>query len=194
MDPFKYFHHILSQYIAEQYLIELPKRWTERHRAYHTVDHLVKVIQNIETSIYFKELNVYEKHALLLAAFFHDVVYEPKHTDNEDKSIEYFLKAFKNNDPKMVNTVKALIECTKYRKRPYIKLERILWDADNKDFLNGYNVLLNNEKLIRKEYSHLSKQEYKEKRIKFLESCKGLFSTSTDKDLDKLIEYINKTY
>ncbi len=191
---FQEFEQILKLYIKDDFIKELPRKWNESHRFYHNENHLIEIINNIEKNPDFKYLNVYEKHALLLAAFFHDVIYDPKRNDNEDKSIEFFKASFKNDDPKMINTVCYLIETTKYRKKPLEKLANIFWKADNQKFMKGYDELIKNEQLIRKEYNHLSPKEYKEKRIKFLESCKGLFNYNVDKDLDKLIKYINEKY
>ena len=194
MNPFNTFKNILKNYISDKAIHELPLRWREKHRHYHTVDHLISVIQNIESNMYFKELNVYEKHVLLLAAFFHDAIYNPKRKDNEDQSIKLFISSFKSKDVKMLDTVCDLIECTKHRKRPINKLQRIFWDADNKGFFKGYDIMLKTETFIRQEYSHLSNKEYKKNRIEFLNLCKGLFNSSVDKDLNKLIKYIEKTY
>ena len=94
----------------------------------------------------------------------------------------------------MVEKVSKLIEITKYRKRPNNKLERIFWDADNAKFKDGYKTLLNIEMKIRKECSFLSPREYREHRIKFLKSNFGLFDSSVDKDLQKLIEYVENKW
>lgn len=194
MNPFTQFDNILKKYIKENAIKELPIRWNEKHRFYHTQNHLVWVISNIESNSSFKFLNIYEKHALLLAAVFHDVIYDPKRQDNEDKSIQLFKQSFKNDDPKMLNTVCDLIEVTKHRKRPFDRLEKIMWEADNAGFMRGYDILFKTEGLIRKEYSHVPAKLYKEKRIEFLKTNLGLFSSSTDKDLNKLITYIEKKY
>jgi len=194
MNPFHTFKDILKQYVSDKAIFELPLRWKEKHRYYHTVNHLVWVLQNIETNIYFKELSLYEKHALLLAAFFHDAVYDPKRNDNEEKSVQLFRFAFKNSDPKMARTVEELIMVTKYRKRPITKIQRILWDADNAGFKKGYASLLKTEKLIQKEYSYLPKEKFREGKIKFLETNFGLFGPLVDKDIQKLIDYYKNKF
>lgn len=194
MKPVVYFQDILKNYITDKALIELPYRWKEKHRFYHNTNHLIQILKDIESNIWFKELNVYEKHALLLAAFFHDAIYDTKRKDNEDKSIELFIVSFKGKDVKMLDKVCDLIEVTKHRKRPADRLKRIMWDADNAKFKEGYDALLKYEKLIEKEYSFVTKKEYKENRIKFLKSNIGLFGASTDKNLNKLIEYVEKNY
>jgi len=195
MNPFLAFREILSMYVDEKSLNLLPQLWNEKSRFYHSTNHLIQILQDIEKDIEFKELNVYEKHALLLSAFFHDAIYDPRKKDNEERSIDLFVNSFKDKtDTQMLNTVKKLIEVTKYRKRPIDKLQRIMWDADNAGFKKGYDTLLKNEKLIAQEYFFIPKKEYKQKRIEFLKTNIGLFNSSVNKDLEKLIKYVEKTY
>ena len=194
MDPFIKFNSILSLYVKPNDIRALSHRWNEPHRQYHSIKHLIDVLKNVESNSMFEYLNVYEKHALLLAAFFHDAIYDPVLKNNEDASIQLFKSFFINDDPRMINTVSSIIDCTKYRKRPYENLYQILWDADNKGFLQGYTILLNNEHLIRKEYSHLSNEQYKKGRLEFLQTCLGTFNVNVDKNIKKLIEYVEKTY
>ena len=195
INPFKQFSVFLSKNIKEEFIPDMFKRWNESNRAYHNIDHLIDIIKTIEKNPSFNFLSIYEKNALLLAAFFHDVIYDPKRKDNEDESIRYFKAAYQHdNDPKTIKVVCDLIEVTKHRRRPLSTLQRIFWDADNDGFNRGYDNLLKNEVLIRKEFSHVSSKEYREGRLKFLESCLGLFNQQVDKDLKKLMEFVKKTY
>ena len=190
MNPFKHFDSVLRYYISERAIRELPFRWGEKHRHYHTTTHLIQILQDIEKNVWFNSLSIPEKHALLLAAFFHDIVYDPKRKDNEDASIKYFKQNFAGaNNQTMLKTVSDLIETTKYRKRPTKLLEKIFWDADNESLKHGYENQIRIGKLIRKEYSHVSEKEFNKGRIKFFESCKGLFGPLIDKDFEKLIKY-----
>jgi hypothetical protein len=61
-------------------------------------------------------------------------------------------------------------------------------------FKLGYDQFLKIEMQIAKEYSFAPKQEYKKGRIEFLKSNLGLFDSYADKNLKKLIEYIEKNY
>ena len=133
-NPFKYFESILKFYVKDIAIKELPIKWAERHRFYHNTSHLIQIIKDIESDIWFKELPVRDKHALLIAAFFHDVVYNPKSETNEEDSINYFIKSYKLSDKSFKDKVCELIMVTKYRKRPNDRVERILWDADNAGF------------------------------------------------------------
>ncbi|WP_327324424.1 hypothetical protein OG735_19210 [Streptomyces sp. NBC_01210] len=68
-DPLPYAENLLS-------------RWSEPQRRYHTVDHLTAVLNHID---------VLEEHAadpdlVRLAAWFHDAVYLPDRSENEERS------------------------------------------------------------------------------------------------------------
>lgn len=193
-DPFKLFHSILEIHISSKSIQQLQILWNEKTRFYHSISHLNQILYDIEHNIWFNELSLVEKHTLVLGAFFHDAIFDSKKTDNEDRSIDFFKRSYIRKDLIMIQKVISLIEATKHRKRPIEKLQKIFWDADNAKFKEGYHTLLNNEKLIRKEYAHLSSKAYQEKRIKFLESNIGLFNATTDKNIKRLIEYIKKTY
>jgi len=192
INPFKTFEDSLKTHISERALKELPFRWSEKTRSYHNVNHLVNIIEDIGENPNFKSLYVYEKQALLLAAFFHDVIYDPKKSNNEDESIRYFKASYTGGNGQMLKLVTDLIETTKHRKRPVNNLKRIFWDADNAKFKGSYEEFLKIEKQLEKEYSFESKKSYKEKRLKFLEQNMGLFGSVGDRNIKKLIEYIKK--
>lgn len=196
MNPFKdkQILKVLKKYITEDNIKKLEKLWNLPYRYYHNINHLVDIIFNIKNDVRFTDLNVQEKHILLLAAIFHDAIYEPKQKDNEDMSIKLFnVMCIKLNTDIKENVIEC-IEATKYRKRPISKLPQMLWDADNKGFIGNYQKFLNIEHLIRKEFSFIGNVEYKTNRIKFLESNIGLFNKTGDENIKKLIKYIEKTY
>ncbi|KXZ72566.1 hypothetical protein AVENLUH5627_01001 [Acinetobacter venetianus] len=60
--------------------------YSEKHRAYHTIQHLYECLVLLESvRSYLKDVN-----AVALALWFHDVVYDPQAKDNELKSAELF--------------------------------------------------------------------------------------------------------
>jgi predicted metal-dependent HD superfamily phosphohydrolase len=64
--------------------------WNESHRAYHTLTHLNDLIDQInENKSKFSEKQ-YEK--LLITSLFHDCIYDPMASDNEEKSAEFFIE------------------------------------------------------------------------------------------------------
>ena len=77
-------HYHFSE--PQKILNELIAAYSEKQRAYHTVQHLYECLSLIETIQ--SELN--DPYAVALALWFHDVVYEPQALDNELKSAELF--------------------------------------------------------------------------------------------------------
>ena len=66
----------------EPYGEALLERWSEPQRRYHTVDHLAAVLDHVD------ELAEYaaDVEAVRLAAWFHDAVYLPDRSENEERS------------------------------------------------------------------------------------------------------------
>ncbi len=64
---------------------ELISAWCEPHRAYHGPRHLLAVLDAIAGH--------HPAEAFILAAFFHDAVYDPTRADNEVRSVEWLDRA-----------------------------------------------------------------------------------------------------
>ncbi|KKW79649.1 metal-dependent hydrolase [Acinetobacter sp. AG1] len=60
--------------------------YSERQRAYHTLQHLYECLVLFESI----RVNLNDAHAVALALWFHDAVYDPQSKDNELKSAELF--------------------------------------------------------------------------------------------------------
>lgn len=63
---------------------DLLARWREPHRRYHTAGHLAAVLDRLEELG--AERYAADPPAVVLAAWFHDAVYEPRADDNEERS------------------------------------------------------------------------------------------------------------
>ena len=187
-NPFQRYQNLLQAYIKPQTIPALYKLWTDRSRVYHNIDHLNEVLRYIQRHAY--KFNQDEFEQLVLAAFFHDAIYDMKDPKgNEDKSIKLFRNSYIGKNKKFELVDKA-IECTKYRKRPTNFLLRIFWDADNEGFRKPWPIFLKTEHKIRHEFSHVPADKYKKARIEFLESNFGLFGPKGDENVRKLIKYI----
>ncbi|MCE1271103.1 MAG: metal-dependent hydrolase [Acinetobacter sp.] len=60
--------------------------YSEKQRAYHTLQHLYECLVLFESI----RVNLNDAHAVALALWFHDAVYDPQAKDNELKSAELF--------------------------------------------------------------------------------------------------------
>ncbi len=193
MNPFSLYKDILEKYLSDFTILKLEEAWNESRRKYHNMDHLRQILIDLEK----KRNLVIPIHweALILAAFFHDAIYIPGHADNEDKSLQLFIRCFQGTDWYMAKKIGEMIECTKYRKRPAPPLLRIFWDADNAMFFKGdIKGLIENEHKIRQEFNFASKEEYKKKRISFLKTCLGTMGPKADKGIRELMKYVEGTY
>ncbi|MBV2152515.1 hypothetical protein [Kitasatospora sp. SUK 42] len=66
----------------EPYGRELLRRWSEPQRRYHTVEHLRAVLRHVDGLAD----HAADPDAVRLAAWFHDAVYRPDRTENEERS------------------------------------------------------------------------------------------------------------
>lgn len=75
--------------VQRQQILELLKHYySEPHRAYHTTQHIVECIE----LFHLIQSSLQDPVAIELAIWFHDVIYEPKSTQNELDSAELFLQ------------------------------------------------------------------------------------------------------
>jgi pantetheine-phosphate adenylyltransferase len=106
---------------------------------------------------------------LIIAAIFHDIVYNPKSKTNEEDSIIIFqnsLNKYKKSDKEL--KVKNIIKSTKNHKFN-TKLEKIFCQFDLKILNQDLPELLKWEEQIFKEYEFLNWKIYKTERIKILQ-------------------------
>jgi predicted metal-dependent HD superfamily phosphohydrolase len=73
---------LLASPAAEEIGRDLLARWSAPHRHYHTLDHLDRVLSIVDSHA----TEAAEPDAVRLAVWFHDAVYDPRRTDNEDAS------------------------------------------------------------------------------------------------------------
>ena len=141
--------------------------WSEPQRFYHTTEHLTQIISDILSA---KNLNEEETEILLIAAIFHDIVYDPKSRTNEEDSIQFFKDSFLSTyklDTKELEVI-DLIRMTKTHK-PKSKLEELFCELDLKVLSYDLPGLLKWEEQIFREYEFVNWKLYKETRIKLIQ-------------------------
>nr|WP_095873579.1 hypothetical protein [Streptomyces sp. TLI_235] len=75
----------------EPYGRDLLARWSEPQRRYHTVAHLTAVLDHVD-ALAGRAENV---DAVRLAAWFHDAVYRPDRSENEERSAQLAVRALR---------------------------------------------------------------------------------------------------
>lgn len=87
---------------------QLVDAYSEPHRHYHTLDHVQACLQLVERA----PLNEGDRVAVELAVWFHDVVYDPRATDNEERSAELAERWIAEQGIEQASRVGALIRMT----------------------------------------------------------------------------------
>ena len=148
----------------------LAKCYGEKHRKYHTLLHLAHCLEGFgKVAMY-----AHNRYAIVLAIFYHDVVYNPLRRDNEAESAKYFKFDMWNvleiRDKMLVDKVARMIMQTKHHQ---------LDSTDDRDcalFLDVDMSILGAEPhvydqyssdLVRREYDHYSDEEWAVARIEF---------------------------
>lgn len=140
------------------YLMSL---YNEHHRHYHNMNHILNMFNTAN------DLSYALTEEQTLAIWFHDAVYDPTKTDNEEKSIELAEEILKNEhcSDYSIGVISQIIADTKLM-RPTIPDSEIVLDLDVFGFTT--NDCLKNTELIRREYHQLSNKDWLVGRIRFL--------------------------
>ena len=90
-------------------LDELLGRYGEPHRRYLGVAHVEHVVRQVDELS--RQVGLDPPHAALLAAWFHDAVYDPKASDNERRSADLAAASLRRRaaDPELIAHVDTLI-------------------------------------------------------------------------------------
>ena len=164
--------------------------WNESHRSYHTQNHLLDLIEQINEHKSKLSQTQYEK--LILCALFHDIVYDPIRGDNEQKSADFFINCCSEKDNIDLLEVKQMILDTKTHEAQ-TDLSQLFIHFDMKVVESDYEKLLEWEKGIKEEFEPVyGKDQYKFGRLNFLESLLDKYPQNTD-NLLKLIDYVKSS-
>lgn len=161
--------------------------WNESHRSYHNLNHLNDLISQInENKSKFSEKE-YEK--LMLAAIFHDVVYDPASQTNEEDSANFLIECAVDKTNADILDVNQMILDTKTHNST-TKLSESFNNYDMNIVERDFDQLLEWEKGIQFEYlKHYKLEEYKNGRVKFLESLLDKYTHNTE-NLLKLVDWV----
>ena len=166
------------------------QRWNEPHRHYHNLNHLFKLfdgIDEIENSHRIQDVDDM-KEKLEVIALFHDVIYDPMSSSNEDDSADFFSRMVPDNGITL-DIYKAILD-TDYGKQrePTSEMSRIFRWLDWELPLYGssfYDLLVAEKQLLR-ENQFVSYDVYKKKRVEFIEFA--MEQASDDANLEGLLE------
>ena len=151
---------------------DIAARYNEPQRAYHTLKHIYQLFEQFE---HIKHC-LHEPHIIALALFFHDVIYDPKRSDNELKSAEYAVEVLKNYlSAEQCQHIYTLIMMTathqldKLADEYKISDAAFLLDIDLSILGAPWSEYEQYAKDVRQEYANVSNADYSVGRIEVLE-------------------------
>ncbi|MDP9239519.1 MAG: metal-dependent phosphohydrolase [Actinomycetota bacterium] len=132
----------------------LMARYTESHRRYHTLGHLAAVLSTIDDLAACAEA----PDVVRLAAWYHDAVYDPQRTDNEERSAELAVNELSQAGvaPAAVIRVADLIRHTAGHDSPSGDHDaEVLCDADLRVLASPVPAYDEYVAAVRAEYAHV---------------------------------------
>jgi predicted metal-dependent HD superfamily phosphohydrolase len=153
--------------ISDEVRDKLIRAYSEPHRHYHNHKHLEEVFAHI----YVLEAEAENRFAVNLAAWFHDVVYDPRAHDNEERSAEIAATELKRLGVKDVDItlVRELILATRHTDLTDPKPDfKVLLDADLAILGLWPQYYERYAEGIRREYEHVPEADYRKGRTAVL--------------------------
>ncbi|WBX98400.1 hypothetical protein [Chryseobacterium gambrini] len=175
-------------YTQDQNLIgdlwsEIEKKYTEKGRHYHNLEHLENMFSELDAV----KDEIENFHVLSFSVFYHDVIHDALSKSNEEKSAEFAEVRLKkiNVDSHFLQKVSEQIIATKSHHLSEDSDTNYLLDADLSILGKDFEVYFDYTKKIRKEYSIYPDLLYKPGRKKILKHFleqKDIFKTSIFKE------------
>jgi predicted metal-dependent HD superfamily phosphohydrolase len=146
--------------------------WSEPHRCYHDLAHLAAVLGLVDALA----AEADDADAVRLAAWYHDVVYDPRSTENEGRSAGRARAGLRGLVPdERVAEVERLVLLTAgHDPAPDDANGAVLCDADLAVLAAPPQAYAAYASAVRAEYGHLSDAEFTAGRIAVLERLLGL--------------------
>ena len=137
-------------------LEELRARYAEPHRRYHTLEHIAHCLEEFDPAM------AADPEAVELAIWFHDAIYDPRRSDNEERSAARLLELMPE-----AKRAAELVLVTKHHKASTPD-EALLVDVDLAILGQPAERFDLYERQIREEYAWVPKLVFKMKRASIL--------------------------
>lgn len=179
---------------SDDQVAEIICRYSESHRHYHNLDHIARVIEAVNHTMFI--LNSPDSVMMHYAAIFHDIVYDPKSKTNEEDSANVMNSFLDHREsPEFIKKIEGIILATKTHSKFNTTWEKEFCRCDLDGFEQSLQSILEDEKKIRKEYAWVDWALYQSTRPeilgKFLQS--ELLSDNAKRNIQFEIEYLQFT-
>ncbi|EED95521.1 predicted protein, partial [Thalassiosira pseudonana CCMP1335] len=169
--------------LSNQWFEKVTAMYNEPHRAYHNMTHVEDVLSSLDYLMEEEDVHCNEQASVdvaiaTFAAFFHDVVYNPKSATNEKDSAELFVQFASalwevvislSSKECIIATATHINSSTQANETNNILLATFL-DADMSTLGRSEEAYDKYAGCIRKEYVFVERDVYCQKRAEILES------------------------
>jgi predicted metal-dependent HD superfamily phosphohydrolase len=145
---------------------DLRKRYSEPRRAYHTLHHLAECLDLLEQT-----RSLAQRPAEIeIALWFHDAIYDPRRSDNEERSAEWARREIRRAGGALAlqQSIGDLVMVTRHDGAPQTTDEQLLSDIDLAILGAGAARYDEYEQQVRTEYKHVPTQLFRPGRRKLL--------------------------
>jgi predicted metal-dependent HD superfamily phosphohydrolase len=151
--------------VAGQMFEDISTRYAGPGRYYHTLDHIQDVLETLESL----RASAQNPNAVQLAAWLHDVIYDSKASDNEERSAEYAERLCQDLSIPERGLVASLILTTKTHSAAEDADAQVLLDADLSILGTSEPTYRKYAERIRQEYAWVPEPAYRTGRRQILE-------------------------
>lgn len=145
---------------------QLIAAYTSRDRHYHDLRHIADCLREFDSV---KHL-AHDPHAIEVAIWFHDVVYDGARQDNEERSAEIADEALQRlgASTALRRDVEALILFTRHDRDPDTSDGKLIVDIDLASLGRSAEVFDANGRAIRQEYANVPEEDFRKGRASLL--------------------------
>lgn len=154
--------------LYDSIIAELREIYEDPARRYHNINHIESMLDNLDLSVHLQLV----KHPVRVrnAIWFHDAVYDATRTDNEIQSSALWMRKM---TPLLVDEPlqwgkRAILATIEHLPNDDPDIQLLL-DLDLASLGASWEVFQANTQAIRREYSHVSDEDFRKGRLDFLE-------------------------
>lgn len=151
---------------------DLASRYSEPHRAYHTLAHLEHCFRELDAVLEDVDgVTASNRTAVEFALWYHDVIYDTRAKDNEEQSALYADRVLSRAMCIAANPqlVASYIAVTAHNSEPKFRDEQIVLDVDLAILGQSPALFDEYEQQIRKEYEWVPEEAFRTRRSRILQ-------------------------
>lgn len=158
--------------VVENLFYAIVQHYSEKTRAYHDLSHIQSLLALSESLLD----KIQNRDAHYFAIWFHDIIYDTRKSDNEEKSAEFAAVALADLEvpEQTIAVVRDMILATKHHRAAGLSWDmKAFLDLDTSILGAPEEIYQEYSRAIRKEYSWVPDALYREGRVKVLNDFLG---------------------